>query len=87
LPFVSEYKYNPVIKRRQTKWGLRNWSKALAGRCTCSTMRLPHLRVLHVTRAVGNTGAMCLSGSQLRQIQVEMICGERMAPRKYFSFY
>jgi len=50
-------------------------------------MRLAHLRVLHVKRAVGNTGAMCVSGSQPRQIQVGLICGERMALRKvFFSF-
>jgi hypothetical protein len=86
LPFVSEYKYTPVSKRRHTNWGLRNRSKALAGRCTCSTMRLPHLRELHVRRAIGNTGAICVSGSQSRQILVGLICGERMALRKDYVF-
>ena len=76
LPFVGEYKYTPVISRRHTNWGLRNRSKALVGRCTYSPMRLPHLRVLHVRRAVGNTGAICVSGSQPRQIQVGLIRGE-----------
>ena len=84
LPFVSEYKNTPVIKRMHTNWGLRNRSKALAGRCTYSTMRLPHLQVLHARHVVGNTGALCASGSQARQIQVGLVYGERMALRKGF---
>jgi hypothetical protein len=42
--------------------------------------------MLHVRRAVGNTGAMCVSGFQPRQIQVGLICDEPNGTKKSFVF-